>query len=50
MTFNYSAKTALFVSFVLLSFQRVGHDCPVVEVPPSFTVLSPADFLHLLNL
>ncbi|XP_022296645.2 F-box only protein 32-like isoform X1 [Crassostrea virginica] len=31
-------------------WRRVGHDCPVVEVPPSFTVLSPADFLHLLNL
>lgn len=30
--------------------QRVGHDCISNEVLPSFTALSPADFLNLLNL
>lgn len=31
-------------------WRRVGHDCISNEVLPSFTALSPADFLNLLNL
>lgn len=38
--------------YILIFFfsQRVGHDCISNEVLPSFTALSPADFLNLLNL
>lgn len=37
--------------YILIFFsQRVGHDCISNEVLPSFTTLSPADFLNLLNL